>query len=252
MIARPTNPVDRRIAVMDLYDAHELPIPCTAEEVAQRFGSTTRSVGMALQALGFARSKRRPTKKVDYDPPRKLKSGRISKRKHTILLPHTWARPFEWPARHILQRRLRRAGLSAFQVAAAEKSAEVPGDILENALNIALASGTARNKGVIRQLINELLEEERRDYKRRSMPIKDVAAALDEAPDANPAFLVNRTKGLVRAATRDGQEIDWQQRWTIPTADVARVLREDSSRPPEELLATIERLMKAVGVTQGS
>ena len=70
-IAKPDNPLDRRIAIMDLFDTGEYG-PCTAQEMVDLVGGTPRGMAAALNDLGFTIAKRESTKRVPTGKGRSL------------------------------------------------------------------------------------------------------------------------------------------------------------------------------------
>ena len=47
------NPLDRRLAIMDLFDRGEVSGSCTVDQLVQMVGGTARGIGVALKDLGF-------------------------------------------------------------------------------------------------------------------------------------------------------------------------------------------------------
>lgn len=43
-MVKPDNPLDRRIAIMDLFDSGEMSGPCTAADIVERVGGTARGI----------------------------------------------------------------------------------------------------------------------------------------------------------------------------------------------------------------
>ena len=101
------NPVDRRIAIMDLFDSGEWSGSITAQQLASRLGCRARSATIALAQLNFGIARRAST--------RRERTGH-GRRTRKVRVPRQWARPSQWPELYELQRRLRRMGMSASSV----------------------------------------------------------------------------------------------------------------------------------------
>lgn len=136
--------VDLRIEIVGLYDQGELRGGCTSADVARVLDASPMAVAMAFRALGFGLRK----------------EGKVS----------TWTPPAEWPPVVLLQRTLRRAGVSASRATAVLNSAAVPVDVLAAAMGLLQGAGVPlAERGRLRQTINGVLDEERERWERRKL-----------------------------------------------------------------------------------
>ena len=103
----PDNPIDRRIAIMDLFDDGGWTGSVTVQQLAERLGSRPLSINRALRQLEFTISRRESVRRV------RTGQGKRTKREK---VPREWARPSRWPALYELQRRLRGMGMSVSAV----------------------------------------------------------------------------------------------------------------------------------------
>ena len=80
---KPDNPLDRRMAIMALFDSGEMHGPCTVEDVKTHVGGTTMGVTWALRTLGFTIARRESTRREPTG------NGRRTKK---VKIPREWAR----------------------------------------------------------------------------------------------------------------------------------------------------------------
>ena len=165
---------------------------------------------------------------------RPKKRGRKPKKQYH---PREWQPPAEWPADFQMQRRLRKLGLSADLVMKAHDAAADELDILEQALGELVSKDVPPTKrGELKGQIKEVIREERKAYKAlktteiakedicavlgesvyvenedllsRLRDVADIKEALTQALRESswmPAeALLERTRGLVRAAVKKG------------------------------------------------
>ena len=192
---RPDNPLDRRLAIMELYDTGEFSGVCTAEEMAKFVGGTIRGVAAALKDLGFTTARKPSTRRVPTGEGKKTgKEG----------IPRQYARPGLWPERWLLRRDLRVLGMSVSAVSRANLT-KVPDRYVEAALNKIVADnpgdvlGILKTKGVYRNELNKVVRASVLD----TVPKRDLAKALGESPDnTTSAGLLGRANGLMRVATK--------------------------------------------------
>ena len=111
--AKPDNPLDRWIAIMDLFDSGELSGLYTVAEIIERVGGTTQGVTRALRDMGFTIAMRESTRREPTGHGRRTRKVKI---------PRQWARPTQWPELLELQRRLRKMGMSVSAVKDANKA----------------------------------------------------------------------------------------------------------------------------------
>ena len=192
---RPDNPLDRRIAIMELYDSGEFYGPCTAEEMARFVGGTLRGVAVALKDLGFTTARKASAKRVPTGEGRKTRLERI---------PRQYARPGLWPEKWLLRRDLRVLGMSVSAVNRANLT-KVEDRYVEAALNKIVADNPSgvkdilKTKGVYRNELNKVVRASVLD----TVPKRDLAKALGESPDnTTSAGLLGRANGLMRVATK--------------------------------------------------
>ena len=188
------NPVDRRIAIMDLFDSGEWSGSITAQQLAGRLGCRARSATIALTQLNFGIAKRAST--------RRERTGH-GRRTRKVRIPREWARPSRWPELYELQRRLRRMGMS---VSAAKNAnvTTVPERFVEQAISqVFLANPGApdaiKRRGVYKKTLTKVVQDAMLD----TVPVYELAAKLGEDPATmTPAGLLNRAEGYMRVATR--------------------------------------------------
>ena len=114
--AAPDNAIDRRIAIMDAYDAGDFIGAYTADAIAQRIGGNARSISAALKALGFRVSDERRSRWV---PVKRGGDTRVT------TSARKWRRPYKWPPQAELERKFRREGKSLKDVQRYAKIAEL-------------------------------------------------------------------------------------------------------------------------------
>ncbi len=198
---KPDNPIDRRIAIMDAFDAGTLAGAQTAQAVAEIFGGTPRGIVAAFKDLGFTVARRASTRRVP--------TGN-GKRKKTIQIPREYAKPAAWPDAWELRRRLRRMGMSASRVKDANKTT-VPDRYVESAIGEVLLSNPApdaiNRRGAYKKALRQVVADGTLD----TVSVRELAEALGENPDImTPAALINRARGYMRGATK--QELRETQR----------------------------------------
>ena len=190
----PDNPIDRRIAIMDLFDSGEWSGSVTAQEIADRLGSRPQSVNRALRQLEFTIARREST--------RRERTGQ-GRRTKVVKIPREWARPSRWPVLYELQRRLRRMGMSVSSVKNANVST-VPERYVERAIGeVFLANpgvpDAIKRRGVYKKTLTKVVQDAMLD----TVPVHELAAKLGEDPSTmTPAGLLNRAEGYMRVATR--------------------------------------------------
>ena len=194
--AKPDNPLDRRIAIMDLFDSGELSGPYTVAEIIERVGGTNQGVTRALRDMGFTIAKRESARRVPTGHGRRTRLVRI---------PRQWARPAQWPELFELQRRLRKMGMSVGAVKDANK-AVIPERYVEQAIGEVFLNNPGvldaiKRRGVYKKALKKVVK----DGMLNTVPVPELADALGESRDSVPAYLINRAEGFKRVATR--QEI---------------------------------------------
>lgn len=228
--------MDRRIAVMTLFDTGRLSGTCTVQELTQIIGGNTQSMTRAVRSLGFTIARKEST--------RREPTGH-GKRTRKVKVPRQWEPPADgWDSRFKREKQLREFGMSPDAIRRAEDYAAHITDILSEAVDTLLdAEVPVASKGRLKKQIQEVIREKitgfatvqpdianaiRRasdaegrasDAEERlavalatgqAMMPEDVitrselAAALKEHPDTNKQALLNRTEGVVRAAVRKG------------------------------------------------
>ena len=193
-IAKPDNPLDRRIAIMELFDNAEVYGAVTVAGIAERVGGTPQGVMRALNDLGFDKSRRASKRRV------KTGEGRKSK---LVKIPAEWSRPSAWPQLYELHRRLRKMGMSASSAKRANV-AVVPERYLEMAIGEVFLSNpekdAIKHRGVYRKALNKVVSDGLLDV----VSVRELAEVLGENNPAatTPAGLLNKAKGYMRVATR--------------------------------------------------
>ena len=151
--AKPDNPLDRRIAIMNYYDRGAFIGAKSAEEIRNELGGTSRSVSIALRELGFSIAERRKSRRVPTGQGRKTKQ---------VVIPRKWAPPadLDWPARARLERQIRAAGASVYATKAAFGSATPPLPVVEQAIGQLVGDEIPINaRGALRKAINSIISE---------------------------------------------------------------------------------------------
>ena len=190
---KPDNPLDRRIAIMELFDSGEMHGSCTVEDIKDHVGGTTMGVTWAVRDLGFTIARRESTRREPTGKGRRTKKVKV---------PREWARPSEWPPLYELHRRLRKMGMSASATKLANR-AVIPERYVEQAISEVFLSnpGTPeaiKRRGVYKKALNKVVKNGMLD----TVSVRELAKALGESPDSVPGALLNRVEGLVRVATR--------------------------------------------------
>ena len=199
--AKPDNPLDRRIAIMDAFDDGTLTGAQTAQGIADIFGGTARGIAAAFKDLGFAVTRRESTRRVPTG------NGKRTKK---VKIPREYAKPAAWPDAWELRRRLRRMGMSASRVKDANKTT-VPDRYVESAIGEVLLRNPApdaiNRRGAYKKALRQVVADGMLD----TVSVRELAEALRENPDImTPAALINRASGYMRAATK--QELRETQR----------------------------------------
>ena len=114
--AAPDNALDRRIAIMDAFDAGRFIGAYTAEDIARTIGGNARSISAALKALGFHVSDERRSRWVS------VKRGGDTRVTTTA---RKWRRPYKWPPQAELERKFRREGKTLKDIQRYAKIAEL-------------------------------------------------------------------------------------------------------------------------------
>ncbi len=194
LTSKPDNPLDRRIAIMDLYDSGECHGPCTAQEMAERVGGTVRGVTAAFRDLAFVIARRESRRRIPTGKGNRTRAEKV---------PRQWGCPNQWPASWELRRRLRRMGMSAAAVRQANVTV-VPDRYIETAIGEVLLKNDSspdaiKRRGVYKKALRQAVSEGMLDV----VSVSELAAALGEDPKVmTPAALLNRVGGLLRVATR--------------------------------------------------
>lgn len=202
---RPNNPIDRRIAIMDLFDSGEWSGTATVQQLADRLGSKPQSIQYALRQLAFTIARRESTRREPTGHGRRTRKVKI---------PREWARPSQWPELYELQRRLRRMGMSASSVKNCNVST-VPARYVDQAIGeVFLAHpgepDAVKKRGVYKKALTKVVQDAMLD----TVPVNELAAKLGEDPATmTRAGLLNRAEGYMRVATR--QEL--RERDTFPS-----------------------------------
>ena len=190
---KPTNPMDRRILIMDLFDEGRFHGSTTVEDLVKATGGTSVAITRALRALRFEIARRASTRRV------RIGKGRRTK---AVKVPRQWAQPKEWPRDFALQRSLRRAGMSAGAITRVSNSALVPIDMLEKAaLSFVGSESQLSKRGKLKGVINELLQMEREQLLGSNIGTNELLEALGET-GGNRDYLLNRVAAF---AKRDRQ-----------------------------------------------
>ena len=189
---KPDNPLDRRIAIMELYDSGGFVGQCTGQDIAELLGGTLRGVTAALKDLGFTISRRESTKRVPIGIGRRTKAVRV---------PREYARPSSWPESYQLRRRLRKMGMPASSAKQANVTV-VPDRYIEQAIGEVLLNNPTdgiKRRGVYKKALKKVV----RDGTLDTVSVRELAAAIGEDPaTTTPAGLLGRAEGLMRVATR--------------------------------------------------
>lgn len=183
--------LDLRIEVADLYDNGRYVGRCTADDLASRLQSRKGSVGTALKALGFRKVTRQKTK-------------REKGAKRNTVVPAQWEPPSEWPEIFAIQRRIRKAGVSAGGTLRATDAACGEADILQSAIGELLLQEIPVNKrGALKAKIKEVIVEERREYQTNSIKVVELAESLRETPLIGKAGLLKRVEAFLNIERRE-------------------------------------------------
>ena len=198
------NPLDRRIAIMGLYDTGEFYGPCEAEEMAKVLGCTPRGVAAAFKDLGFKVSREASTRRERTGEGRKTRVEKI---------PRQYTRPTLWPEKWLLRRDLRVLGMSVSAVKRANLT-KIPDSYVETTLNKIVEDNRGipggvedilKTKGVYRNELNKVV----RASIQEAVPKRDLAKALGESPyNSTLAGLLGRANGLMRVATKQADKAD--------------------------------------------
>lgn len=190
-MAASRTSLDLRIEIADLYDSGRYVGRCTAEDIAARLQSRGKSVGIALKTLGFSKVSRR-------------KAVREKGSKRMTHIPVQWEPPKEWPEIFSMQRRLRKAGISAAATLRATDAACGEADILESAIgSLLLQDIPVRKRGALKAKIKEVIREERHEYKTRSILLVELAERLRESPFISKEGLLNRVSAFLNIERRE-------------------------------------------------
>jgi hypothetical protein len=193
-LTKPDNPLDRRIAIMDLFDSGEFTGPCTAVEMVERVGGTVQGATRALRDLEFTIVRRESV--------RREKIG-IGRRTKAVKIPRQYGRPLVWPEAFELRRRLRKMGMSA----GAAKQANVtivPERFIEQSIEEVFADNPGvldaiKRRGVYKKALKRVVANSMLN----TVSVKELAAALGEDPAVmTPGAMVGKVEVLTRVATR--------------------------------------------------
>ena len=192
--AAPDNGLDRRIAIMDAYDAGRFIGAKTADEIAREIGGTARNISVALKALGFRVSDERRSRWVP------VKRGGDTR---VVTTARKWRRPYRWPAQAELERKLRRDGKSLADTKRYAKMTELQAEM---------------------------------QMQREAELDPELAEVLRESPDMPRKALLNRTAGILRAATRKGRlpETELPQEYKDSVREWGNSVRERAERERAE------------------
>ena len=186
---KPDNPMDRRIAIMELFDSGRFFGTCSVDEMVKRVGSNSPSITRAFTALGFTIARRRSSRRV---------------KTKIINIPRQYKRPDEWPIMFVKQRQLRKDGASVGFAKTIFHSADVPLEIFDQAVGMLIADGIPiTRRGALKRAINDAMKKRDENYKRNFIPAADLAAKLRESPDM-PAEALKNISGMYRKAAVRG------------------------------------------------
>ena len=190
--AKPDNPLDRRIAIMDLFDSGEWVGTCTAQDMAQLVGGTSRGIAAAFKDLGFTIARRESSRRVP---------GK-GNRKKTERVPRQYGKPGRWPEAYELRRRLRRMGMSA-GAAKEANVVRVPERYVEQAIGEVLLNNQDKDAIKRRGVYKKSLRKVVNDSMLEVVSVRELAIRLGEDPvTSTPAGLLGRAEGFKRVATR--------------------------------------------------
>ena len=211
--AKPDNPLDRRIAIMNHYESGIFVGRKSAEEIRWEVGGTVTSISLALKELGFTIAEPRKTRRVPTG------QGRKTLRVHT---PRKYAPPenLDWPAKARLERQIRAQGASVRVTQNAFlHSAKVTESEMQQALGLLVHDGvSAGARGALKKAVSAVkadqeakIGEERRQLELERERLEDEnkhgrdaywAKSLGESPDTARIVLYARGEGLIRALAR--------------------------------------------------
>ena len=182
------KPLDVKIAIYEAHVAALIPRKCTALDVADIVGCTSRQAGRYMKQMGFRLISKRK---------HRSKAGELFRE------PAVYERPHELPAWAKVAKRCRDQGLSIGQTERAIKQAAELERVLNNAVDSLLADGILLNKrGVLMREIRKVMREMLNEV----IPIRDVARALGERTDSSPAALLNKIEMYKRRATTQSKK----------------------------------------------
>lgn len=184
--------LDLRIAIMELKEKGRLPVPdCTAEQVCDRLGLPPEkllSVGIALRRLGFRKVSPQKTRR---------------KGENTVKIPALWEPPQHFPAAAIMERQLRNRGLNTGQVQRGMSAGHKDAQILEDALRELLIDRVDIDKrGALKRAIDKTVVDTIAKLRDNYFTHSEVALWIGESPDANPAAIEHRIRGLAKFSNR--------------------------------------------------
>ena len=195
-IKKPDNPLDRRIAIMDMFDSEGWHGSCTAIDMAEMVGGTARGMSAAFRDLGFTITRPERLKRVPTGNGMKTKVERVLSQ---------YTRPTLWPEFYELRRRLRRMGMSAGSAKHSNVTV-VPDRYIEQAIGEVLLNNTGdaiKHRGVYKKALRKVVDDGTLDV----VSVRELATALGEdSAVMTPAGLLGRAEGLMKVATRQKLE----------------------------------------------
>ena len=184
------------VQIMDAYDSGSLAGPQTIEAIAETVGERmTGGMGKSLYLLGFTKKQFDANGKALYHPPRRSQGRKI-----------------QWPERHVLLRRIMLRG-DNYRVGSGALS-QFGEEVVKATLDDLPSNDTGE------QTIHVLASKKNREMKRliakaseEVITLAELAEILRESPNLPKVALLNRARGLVRAATRKGNWEDHRRQF---------------------------------------
>ena len=183
------------VRIMDAYDQRTISGPQSLEAISDHLGLEGRRLSRPLFILGFEK-RYEPDGKVFYLPPRSGRSRRL-----------------QWPERQIAYRML---------LARGDKPAHANNilgrwgaDVVRQALDGAGKNSEESSYSLVSRKDAEIRELNMK-HAEEVITVAELAEILRESPNMPKEALLNRARGLVKAATRKGNWEDFRNTISTP------------------------------------
>ena len=173
-------------SVMDAYDSGELAGTQPISHIAEIVGGHPKGLGRAISMLGFTKEFDKSGQKI-YSPPRRTKKY-----------------GYRWPSRYSMHRTLLKRGMDnhAASVLLSEFGVDRIGEATYEV-------DTPQELSAVCRRLRKEAELELKEANKEVITREELAEALRESPNMPKEGLLNRARGLVKAATRKGNWEDF-------------------------------------------